>query len=165
MKSKLIVIFSIVAAAALGGWALLDQKVAAPAVSATTLEGKTLSLADLKGKVVLVNFWATSCTTCMGEMPKLVEVHKKYAPQGYETLAVAMDYDPADFVKAYVKKTGLPFTVAMDSKGEIAKAFGGIRLTPTSVLIDKHGRIVQTYLGEPDFAKFQSLVESLLKEA
>ncbi|HEX5391887.1 MAG TPA: TlpA disulfide reductase family protein [Rhodocyclaceae bacterium] len=165
MKSKLIVIFSILVAAALGGWALLDQKTAAPTVSAATLEGKTLSLADLKGKVVLVNFWATSCTTCMAEMPKLVEVHKKYAAQGYETLAVAMDYDPADYVKTYVEKTKLPFTVVLDSKGEIAKAFGGIRLTPTSILIDKHGRIVQTYLGEPDFDKFQTLVESLLKEA
>lgn len=151
-------------AIALGAWTFLDQKPLAPAVTATTLEGKRLNLADLKGKVVLVNFWATSCTTCMGEMPKLTEVHRKYAPQGYETLAVAMDYDPADYVKAYVQKSGLPFTVALDSKGEIAKAFGGVRLTPTSVLIDKQGRIVQTYLGEPDFAKFQALVEDLLKK-
>lgn len=165
MKSKLLVIFSIIVAVALGGWALLDQKNAAPAVSATTLEGKTLSLADLKGKVVLVNFWATSCTTCMAEMPKLVAMQQKYATQGYQTLAVAMDYDPADYVKTYVEKTRLPFIVAHDRKGDIAKAFGGIRLTPTSMLIDKQGRIVQTYLGEPDFEKFQALVEKLLKEA
>jgi peroxiredoxin len=165
MKSKLLVIFSIIVAAALGGWALLDQKNAAPAVSATTLEGKTLNLADLRGKVVLVNFWATSCTTCMAEMPKLVSMQQKYATQGYQTLAVAMDYDPADYVKTYVEKTRLPFIVAHDSKGDIAKAFGGIRLTPTSMLIDKQGRIVQTYLGEPDFEKFQALVEKLLKEA
>lgn len=165
MKSKLLVIFSIIVAAALGGWALLDQKNAAPAISATTLEGKTLTLAELRGKVVLVNFWATSCTTCMAEMPKLVAMQQKYAAQGYQTLAVAMDYDPADYVKTYVGKTHLPFIVAHDSKGDIAKAFGGIRLTPTSMLIDKQGRIVQTYLGEPDFEKFQALVEKLLKEA
>lgn len=165
MKLKLIVTFSVVLAAALAGWTLLDRKPTAPAVSATTLEGKTLTLADLKGKVVLVNFWATSCTTCMAEMPKLVAMQQKYAAQGYETLAVAMDYDPADYVKTYVNKTHLPFIVAHDSKGDIAKAFGGIRLTPTSMLIDKQGHIVQTYLGEPDFEKFQGLVEKLLKEA
>ncbi|RTL54469.1 MAG: TlpA family protein disulfide reductase [Rhodocyclaceae bacterium] len=165
MKLKLFGIFALVLAISIGVWLEVSQKPMAPMVSATTLRGETLNLADLKGKVVLVNFWATSCTTCMGEMPKLVAVHQKYAAQGYETLAVAMDYDPTDYVKNYAEKNALPFKVAMDSKGDIARAFGGVRLTPTSVLIDKQGRIVQTYLGEPDFAQFQSLVESLLKKS
>ena len=155
MKLKSLVIL-------LGGWAALTKKESAPSLQATTLQGENLSLAGLKGKVVLINFWATSCTTCMAEMPKLMAVHQKYAAKGFETLAVAMDYDPADYVKTYVQKSGLPFKVILDSKGEIAKSFGGIRLTPTSVLIDKQGKVVQTYLGEPDFAKFQALLEDLL---
>jgi len=162
MKLKFIAIFALLILLAGGSWVLLTQKTVAPAINATTLQGEKLQLADLKGKVVLVNFWATSCTTCMAEMPKLVAIHQQYAAKGYETLAIAMDYDPADYVKTYVQKTSLPFKVILDSKGLIAQAFGGIRLTPTSVLIDKEGRIVQTYLGEPDFAKFQALVESLL---
>lgn len=162
MKSKSIVIFVFVLVIIAAGGFLLSGPDKAPSFAATTLQGEKLSTEALKGKVVLVNFWATSCTTCMAEMPKLVAIHQQYATKGYETLAVAMDYDPADYVKTYAQKSGLPFKVALDSKGEIAKAFGGIRLTPTSILIDKQGRVVQTYLGEPDFAKFQALLEKLL---
>ncbi|GAB2181033.1 TlpA disulfide reductase family protein [Denitratisoma sp. agr-D3] len=162
MKLKFIVTFALVALLGGLGWVFLAPKPTAPTVAATTLDGQPLRLADLKGKVVLVNFWATSCTTCMAEMPKLVAVHQQYAAKGYETLAVAMDYDPADYVRTYVSKTHLPFKVVLDSHGDIARAFGGIRLTPTSILIDKEGHIVQTYLGEPDFAQFPKLIESLL---
>jgi len=162
MKLKSIVIFIVAGAFLVGGWLFLGKKDSAPPLAATTLQGEQLSLDGLKGKVVLVNFWATSCTTCMAEMPKLMEIHRKYTGKGFETLAVAMDYDPAEYVKTYVQKSGLPFKVILDSKGEIAKSFGGIRLTPTSILIDKQGRVVQTYLGEPDFAKFQALLEELL---
>jgi peroxiredoxin len=162
MKSKSIVIFVTLIVIFAGAWLLLNRKDSAPPLAATTLQGENLSLASLKGKVVLVNFWATSCTTCMAEMPKLVAIHQQFAAKGYETVAIAMDYDPADYVKNYVQKTSLPFKVVLDSKGDYARAFGGIRLTPTSVLIDKQGNIVQTYLGEPDFPKFQALVEHLL---
>lgn len=162
MKTKSIAIFALLLAAVAGSWYALSRPQSAPPLAATTLAGEKLTLAGLKGKVVLVNFWATSCTTCMAEMPKLVAVQQKYAGQGFETLAVAMDYDPADYVRTYVQKNALPFKVILDSQGQIAQAFGGIRLTPTSILIDKDGHIVQTYLGEPDFAKFQNLLDQLL---
>ena len=75
-----------------------------------------------------------------------------------------MDYDPKEFVTAFVQRTGLPFTFALDTNGAAAKAFGGVRLTPTSYLIDKQGRIVQQYLGAPDAEAFQALIGKLVAE-
>ncbi len=137
----------------------------APAVQYTSIKGQQTSQAALKGKVVLVNFWATSCTGCMAEMPKLVETHKKYASQGFETVAVAMSYDPPNYVAAYTEKAQLPFFVALDVDGSLARQFGDVKLTPTTLLIDKQGNIVQRYLGEPDFGQLHALIEEKLKEA
>jgi len=141
-----------------------SQPAAAPDVSFTTLDGQTRQLSSLKGKVVLVNFWATTCTTCVAEMPKLIETYNKFAPKGFETVAIAMDYDPPEYVRNYAQKNGLPFTVALDSGGKAAKGFEDVRLTPTTFLLDKQGRIVQKYLGEPDFAKLHALLDKLLAE-
>lgn len=136
----------------------------APDVSFTTLDGQTSKLSALKGKVVLVNFWATTCTTCVAEMPKLVDTYNKFAPRGFDTIAVAMSYDPPEYVRNYSRQNGLPFKVSMDASGEIAKGFQEVRLTPTTFLLDKQGRVVQKYLGEPDFPKLHALLEKLLAE-
>lgn len=155
---------AVAAFAAVGAYVYLDTgRAAAPESTFVLLDGSSQTTADLRGKVTLVNFWATSCTTCIKEMPALIETHHKYAPQGYETLAVAMDYDPPGFVSAYALKTNLPFKVAHDADGSVAKAFGDIRLTPTTFLVDKQGNIVKRYLGEPDFAALHAEIEALLK--
>ncbi|WP_174873735.1 TlpA family protein disulfide reductase [Vogesella oryzae] len=135
----------------------------APGVQYTSLSGQQASTDSLKGKVVLVNFWATSCSGCMAEMPKLVATQQKYAAQGFQTVAVAMSYDPPNYVQSYVNDKKLPFFVALDSQGSIAKAFGDIQLTPTSILIDKQGNIVKRFVGEPDFAELHQLIEQNLK--
>ena len=96
---------------------------ATPDVSFTTLDGQSSRLSALRGKVVLVNFWATTCTTCVAEMPKLVATHNKFAAQGFETLAIAMSYDPPDYVRNYARNNALPFKVAVDASGEAAKGF------------------------------------------
>jgi peroxiredoxin len=137
----------------------------APQVQFKTLSGESISTGDLHGKVVLVEFWATSCVTCVEEMPKVIETYNKYKQQGFEMVAVAMDYDPPNHVLSYAQKNALPFKVALDIKGEIARSFGDIRLTPTSFLIDKQGRIVKQYLGAPQMQEFHSLLEKKLKEA
>lgn len=140
------------------------SKPAAPDVGYTTLDGRTVQLSSLRGKVVLVNFWATTCTTCVAEMPKLAETHLKFAPKGFETVAIAMDYDPPEYVRNFAARKGLPFTIALDVTGQAAKGFEDVRLTPTTFLLDKQGRIVQKYLGEPDFTKLHALLEKLLAE-
>ncbi|THF62131.1 TlpA disulfide reductase family protein [Pseudothauera rhizosphaerae] len=164
MKVKIIAAIAVLVLA-IAGFFVFTRKPAAPDVAFTTLQGETLRTADLRGQVVLVNFWATTCTTCVKEMPELVRTHEKFAPRGYRTIAVAMDYDPPAQVKAYAERTGLPFTVALDARGEVARAFEGVRLTPTTFLIDKRGQIVQKYLGEPDFDKLHALLERLLNES
>lgn len=137
----------------------------APQFGYTLLDGSQASTTALRGKVLLVNFWATSCTTCVAEMPKIVATHRKFQPRGYETLAVAMQYDPPAFVAHYAQTRQLPFGVVIDNTGAIAKAYGDVQLTPTTFLIDKQGRVVKRYVGEPDFAALHRLVEQLIAEA
>jgi peroxiredoxin len=114
---------------------------------------------------VLVNFWATSCTVCVHEMPQIVATHDKFSSRGYETLAVAMSYDPPAQVIRFADSRKLPFAVAIDNTGSIARGFGGVRATPTSVLIDKHGEIVKRFAGEPDFTALERWIEKLLAES
>ena len=137
----------------------------APDVSYTLLDGSRSTLAQQRGKVVLVNFWATDCTTCVKEMPDIVATHEKYKARGFDTLAVAMSYNPPAYVINFAETRKLPFGVAIDNTGEIARRFGRVQLTPTSVLIDKHGLIVKRYVGEPDFVALHQLVEKLLAES
>ena len=161
MKTKLI--FSIVALVIVAAaTAAFMQRPDAPQVSFATLSGEKLTTADLRGKVVLVNFWATSCVTCVQEMPRMVETYRKFAPRGYEMIAVAMSYDHPNQVAAFAQSRQLPFKVAVDGTGEIARSFGEVRVTPTTFLIDKQGRILKQYLGEPDWAEFHALVDKAL---
>ena len=155
------------ASAAVGGLLLsgCSRREAAPAVSYTLLDGQTRELKAQSGKVMLVNFWATSCTTCVHEMPQIVATHQKFSGKGFDTLAVAMSYDPPAYVSNFAQSRQLPFGVAIDNTGAIAKAFGDIRLTPTSFLLDKRGGIVKKYVGEPDFAAVHQLIDELLAEA
>lgn len=162
-KLKLALAFAVVLCTGLAASLIFAQKNPAPAVSALTLEGKVLNLSDLRGQVVLVNFWATSCTTCVKEMPEIAATQRKFEGQGYQTLAIAMQYDNPGFVAAFALKNGLPFTVAYDKDGSAARGFGDVRLTPVSFLIDRHGMIVKRILGAPDFPALHREIEALLK--
>jgi peroxiredoxin len=142
-----------------------STKQAAPDTRFVLLDGSQTSTQALRGKVFLINFWATSCISCVAEMPKLVQTHQQFQARGYETLAVAMSYDPPAYVSNFAQRRELPFWVAIDNTGAIAKAFGDIRLTPTTFLIDKRGRIVKRYVGAPDFTALNALVNDLLAES
>lgn len=135
-----------------------------PDLGYTRLDGSQHKLTDLKGKVTLINFWATSCTTCIKEMPDLVTTHQLLAPKGLETLAIAMEYDPPAYVMQFVQSRQLPFQVAMDHTGELAKAFGPVQLTPTTFVVNKKGQVVKQYIGQPDFAALRTLLSELLAE-
>lgn len=168
MRNRTTRILAAVAAALLiggGAWFAFGNKARAPAVEYTRLDGSRAQLSELQGKVVLVNFWATSCVTCVKEMPDLAATHRKYQAQGYETLAVAMSYDTPEYVENFARSRQLPFQVAIDRSGQLARSFGDVQLTPTSVLINKRGEIVKRYVGQPDFAALHQLVEKLLAEA
>ena len=153
---------SMVAAAALLAGCARD---AAPETTFVLLDGSKQTTSGLKGKVTLVNFWATSCTTCVAEMPKMVSTFEKYRAKGYEHVAVAMAYDPPAYVVNYAETRKLPFKVAIDNTGAVAQAWGEVKLTPTSYVVNKKGEIVKRYVGEPDFAELHALIEKLLAES
>ncbi len=156
---------AVVAFASIGAYVYLDTgRSAAPESTFVLLDGSRQSTADLRGKVTLVNFWATSCTTCVAEMPEIIATHKKYATQGFETMAVAMSYDPPSYVVNFAETRKLPFKVAIDNTGAVAKAWGDVRLTPTTYLVNKRGEIVKSYVGAPDFPALHQLIEKLLAE-
>jgi thiol-disulfide isomerase/thioredoxin len=149
----------VVATAVVAG---LKRPVAAAEVSFIGLKGERTALSSLRGKVVLVNFWATTCAICLREMPKIAETHEKYRARGLETIAVAMAYDRPDWVFEYAERTRPPFAIALDLQGKAARAFGGVRGTPTSFLLDKKGRIVWRVEGEPDFGELGRRIEKEL---
>lgn len=156
-KPVLIAVAALAIIAALA-YALVD-KPTAPAATFTTLDGKSIVLDELRGKVVLVNFWATSCPGCIKEMPGMVETYNAYKGRGFEIVAVAMSYDPPNYVANFVQTRQLPFPVALDVNGEHARAFGNVQLTPTSFIIGKNGDILEQKLGELDFDKLKALLE------
>ncbi len=140
----------------------LFKKEVAPAVSFKTINGEQISMESLRGKVVMVNFWATSCTTCVAEMPEMVATYNKYADKGLEFVAVAMSYEPPNYVLNYSETRQLPFKVALDTDGSAAKSFGDVKLTPTTFVIGKDGSILKRYVGIPEFAAMHQLIEKAL---
>ena len=147
--------------AMLAGCSRIEQ---APAVSYTLLDGRHGDLAALRGRVVLVNFWATSCAPCIEEMPALVANWRRFSPQGFETLAVSMSYDAPALVANFAQSRALPFPVVIDNTGEIAHRFGDVQYTPTSLLINKRGQIVRRWIGKTDFAALAPLIAQLDSE-
>jgi peroxiredoxin len=158
LAKPLLIAAAVLAIAGALAYALME-KPGAPPSSFTTLEGKTLTLDELRGKVVLVNFWATSCPGCVKEMPDMVEIYKQYKDRGFEIIAVAMSYDPPNYVQRFVQTRQLPFPVALDVNGEHARAFGNVQLTPTTFIIGKDGRILEQKLGEIDFVRLKALLD------
>ena len=156
------IIAAVLAIAAAGAYLALNQRSSAPELTFIGIHGEKITPESLRGKVVMVNFWATSCTTCVGEMPKMVETYNKYKGAGLEFVAVAMSYDPPNYVLNYAQTRQLPFKVALDVTGDAAKAYGNVALTPTTFLIDKQGKIVKRYVGEPSFPDLHKLLEKTL---
>jgi len=153
---------AIVLAAVGFAYVTFATKVKAPEVTFITLDGHKVSTASLRGKVVMVNFWATSCVTCVKEMPQMVDTFNRFKGDGLEFVAVAMQYDPPNYVLKYTETRQLPFKVALDSSGSIAKSFGDVALTPTTFVIGKDGAILKRYVGEPQFDELHSLLKKAL---
>ena len=153
------------ATTAMGALAACGGRETAPDFRYTLLDGSQAQSQALRGKVVLLNFWATSCATCVQEMPQIASTHEKFKARGFDTLAVAMSYDPPAAVADFAESRRLPFGVVIDNTGAIAKGFGDLKATPTTYLIDKRGAIAKRYVGAPDFGALHALVERLLLEA
>lgn len=165
MKSKDLIIAAFAAAllALLGYlWFSPAGLKPAPAIAVTTLDGGQVNIEQYRGKPLLVTFWATTCPGCVAEIPHFSELYRELGPKGFNIVAIAMAYDPPEQVRFMTKQRAMPYTVALDSDGAAARAFGDVKLTPTTFLIDPAGRIVQQKLGEVDTAQLrQKIVEML----
>lgn len=120
---------------------------AAPAFVLTNLEGKKVSLADYKGRPVLVNFWATWCGPCKVEMPWFEEFRKQYAAQGFEILGLTDDADAGkDAIAKVAAKAGVTYPILL-TDGKVQTAYGGLEVLPVSFYIDRNGVIVEQTAG------------------
>jgi len=135
---------------------------ASPDISLTIIDGEPLPLASLQGKPVLVTFWATSCPGCIKEMPHLIELYEELAPRGLEIIGIAMDYDPPNQVAAMRKARNIPYPIALDINADAARAFGNVRLTPTSFLIAPNGQIVFQKIGEMNIDALRADILAML---
>ena len=134
----------------------------APDVTFTTLQGKRISMDGLRGRPVLVTFWATTCPGCLKEMPHLVELYEELGNGRFELIGVAMSYDPPNRVLELTTERQLPYPIALDLDGTLAAAFGDVMLTPTSFLIDPDGRIIRHRIGEMDMSELRREIDNLL---
>lgn len=119
----------------------------APSFTLKTQDGRKVSLADYKGKAVLVNFWATWCVPCKLEMPWFVDLHKQYASQGFEILGVDED-DEKDHgqIDKFAKKIGVNYPILLGND-TTSKAYGGVDVLPTSFYVGRNGKVVEEAAG------------------
>lgn len=133
-----------------------------PSLKVSSTKGEAMMIYDKNYKFTIINFWATDCPGCVKEMPKLVDTYNKYKKQGIQIIAVSMFYDPPTQVLNFIKNNNIPFPVVIDSDNKIAQQFENIRLTPTSILINQRGQIIDQIVGEIDFNKLEGTLSKNL---
>ena len=144
---------------------MFKEKRKAPAWSLKSLDGRTLSLADLKGKVVFLNFWATWCPPCRAEMPSMEALHKRFADEGLEMIACDIMENQSD-VKKFISDNKLSFTTLLDSEGKTGNLYG-VQGIPATFIIDREGYIILSAVGGRNWntAAVHEAFEALLKSS
>jgi len=161
--APLALLAAIVALAAALVW-LLPSSTPSRETQFVLLDGRTISLASLRGRPVLVSFWATSCVPCVEELPDLIRLYNEWQPRGFELIAVAMPYDPPSLVQQFVQQRGVPYPVALDLDGKVTTAFGGVPYVPAAFLLAPNGRIELQYTGRLDMTKARRVIAKYLGE-
>lgn len=136
----------------------------APDFNLKTLDGKTLQLSALKGKVVLLDFWATWCPPCREEIPHFKELYDQYRGKGLEIIGVALDDGGEKDVAPFAQKNQINYPLSVTGAQELGQRYGGIRGIPTTFLVDKQGRIAQKYVGYQSKQVFEKEIQALLAE-
>lgn len=134
----------------------------APVWKLQDLNGKTVGSDDFKGKVVILDFWATWCPPCRAEIPGLIDLQKAYGKQGLMVVGVSVDQGGTDVIKPFVEKFGMNYPVLV-ADDKVQQAFGGFDAIPVTLVIDRQGRIVKRHLGLTEKDEFEAEIKPLLK--
>lgn len=145
-------------------WFLPGDLNTAPPVTFHIIDGRRIDLNNLRGKPVLITFWATTCTSCMKEMPRFIKLYNDLSAKGLEVIGVAMSYDPPNRVVAVSKRQNVPYLISLDIDGSIAKAFNNVKLTPDTFLIAGDGKIIRHKTGEIDIKILREQIKNLLSQ-
>ena len=138
---------------------------AAPDFELDQVDGSgKLKLSSLKGKVVIVDFWATWCGPCRMELPGFVQLQKDYKEKGFSMVGMSVDQGGQEVVANFLQGGDINYPMVVDPDGSIANSYGGIRAIPRSFLIDKHGLIRKSYEGYHEPKVFEEAVKQLLEE-
>jgi len=133
-----------------------------PGITFQLMDGRKLMLEDLSGRPVFITFWATSCHSCVKEIPLLSRLYRELSPHGLEIIAVAMPYDRPDFVLQMKNELAIPYPIALDLHGEAVKAYD-IHFTPNSFLLDESGSIIKHYVGRTDIAQLKASIKTIMQ--
>ncbi|HVN47211.1 MAG TPA: TlpA disulfide reductase family protein [Bacteroidota bacterium] len=161
MKQSIIV-FILLVLGYVSSVAQTDQKQLAPNFSLKKEDGTTIELAKLKGKVVIVNFWATWCPPCRAEIPDFIKVQEQYKKNGLVIVGISLDQNGWPAVHAFAAKAKFNYPIVLGND-EVVQAYGGIDAIPTSFIIDKKGYIVDKQVGMLTNETLEPKLKSLLK--
>ncbi len=140
-----------------------DGLQAAPTPKMTTVDGDAIDPDKLSGKPYMVVFWATDCPGCIKEIPHLNELYSEFGKDGFEVIAIAMPHDQIDQINTMRSQKGMSYKIVFDEDGTLAKAYGGVSLTPTNMLISPDGKIALNKVGTFDPAGMRQLIVDMLK--
>jgi len=135
----------------------------APDFELPALDGKPLKLSDLRGKAVLLNFWATYCGPCKIEMPWFVELQKEYGPQGFQIVGVAMDDASTDDIAKFARQMGVNYPVLI-GKDSVADSYGGVSVLPTTFFVDRDGKLIAREFGLQSRSVFVDHIKKALSQ-
>jgi thiol-disulfide isomerase/thioredoxin len=138
-----------------------DQTAPVPSWSLKDLSGKTIGSADLKGKVVILDFWATWCGPCHEEIPGFIALQKQYGDQGLAVVGASVDEGGASVVQKFATELGMNYPIGM-ADDKLQETFGGVDVLPMTIIIDRQGRIAKKYIGLTDKSEFETEIKSLL---
>ena len=140
-----------------------DGLQAAPSVKMTTIDGGEINPEKLRGKPYMVVFWATDCPGCVKEIPHLNTLYSGFSKQGFRVVAIAMPHDELSLIRTMREQKAMSYEIVFDEDGTLAKAFGGVKVTPTSFLISPEGKIVLQKMGEFDVDTVHQMISDMLK--